>query len=74
MLANFECSRTIAQAVSHRIPTAAAPGSIPGQVMWAFWCTKRYWGRLFPSTSVSPASHYTGCSTLIIIHHPGLVQ
>jgi hypothetical protein len=24
--------------------------------------------------SVSPAIHSTDCSTLIIIHHPGLVQ
>jgi hypothetical protein len=30
--------------------------------------------RFTRSTSVSPANHSTDCSTLIIIHHPGLVK
>jgi hypothetical protein len=39
--------RAIAQAVSHWLPTAAARGSIPGQVMWDLWWTKWHWGRFF---------------------------
>jgi hypothetical protein len=42
--------------------------------MWDLWWTKRHWGRFYPSISVSLATHPTDCSTLIIIHHPGLVQ
>jgi hypothetical protein len=51
-----------------------SPGSSPGQVIWDLWWTKRHWSRFSPSTSVSPAKHSTDCTTLIIIHHPGLVQ
>jgi hypothetical protein len=35
----------IAQAVSRRLPTAAARGSSPGQVMWDLWWTKWHWCR-----------------------------
>jgi hypothetical protein len=35
----------------------------PGLVMWDLWWTKWCWGRLSPSTSVSPANlHSTNCS------------
>jgi hypothetical protein len=55
---------------SHR----SGPGSNPGQVMWDLWWTNWHWGRVFPSSLVSPAnSHSTDCSTLIICHS-GLVQ
>jgi hypothetical protein len=57
----------IAQAVSRRLPTAAARvhvGFVDETVL----------GRFSPSTSVSPAnSHSTDYSTLTI-YHPGLVQ
>jgi hypothetical protein len=33
------------------------PGSSPGQFLWVLWWTERHWGRLFPSTSVSPVTH-----------------
>jgi hypothetical protein len=36
--------------------------------MWGLWWTKGHWGRLSPSTPISPAiSHSTNCSTLILI-------
>jgi hypothetical protein len=50
------------------------PGSSPDKAMWDLWWTKRHCGRFLPSTSVPPATHSTDCLTLIIIHHPGLVQ
>jgi hypothetical protein len=43
------------------------------QVVYNLWWTKRHWGRFSPNTFVSPVNHFTDCSTLIIIHHPGLV-
>jgi hypothetical protein len=56
--------RAIAQAVSRRLPTAAA--RVRCQVMWDLWWIKWPWGRFFPSTSVSPATfHSTDCFTLI---------
>jgi hypothetical protein len=43
--------------------------------MWDLWWTWWHWGKFSPNTSVSPAnSHSTGCSTIIIIYHLGLVQ
>jgi hypothetical protein len=43
--------------------------------MLDLWWTKLHWGRFSPITSLSPANyHFIDCSTLIIIHHPGLVQ
>jgi hypothetical protein len=39
-----------------------------------FVVDKVAWGRFSSSASISPANHSNDCSTLIIIHHPGLVQ
>lgn len=51
----------------------SGPGSIPGQVMWGLLLVKAaLW--FFKSTSVSPATNFTNCSTLMTIHHPGPVQ
>jgi hypothetical protein len=47
----------ISQAVSRRLPTAAASGT--GQVMWDFWWTKWHWGRFSLSTSVSPVNSHS---------------
>jgi hypothetical protein len=64
--------RATAQAVSRRLPNAAA--RVRAQVMWDLWRTNWHWGKFSPSTSVSPAnSHSTDCSTLII-YRPGLVH
>jgi hypothetical protein len=73
MVLNFTLGRGIAQAVSRRLPTAAA--RVRAQVIWELWWTKWHWDRFSPSTSVSPVnSHSTVCSTFIIIYHPGLAQ
>jgi hypothetical protein len=50
------------------------PGSSREHVNWDLWWTKRHWNRFSPSTSVSPATHSTDCSTLVIMHKQGLVQ
>jgi hypothetical protein len=43
--------------------------------MWGLWWTKWHWDWFSPSASLSPVnSHSTDCSTIIIIHHPGLVE
>jgi hypothetical protein len=42
--------------------------------MWDLWWTKWHCGTFSPSILISPASHSTDCSTLIIIHHPGLAE
>jgi hypothetical protein len=34
--------------------------------MCGLWWTKRHWGRFTPSTSVSPAYHFTNFSIIII--------
>jgi hypothetical protein len=34
--------------------------------MWGLWWTKRHWGRISPSTSVSPASYSTNFTIVII--------
>jgi hypothetical protein len=48
---------------SHR----SGPGSSPGLLKWDLWWTKWRWGRISPSTSVSPANlHSTKCSIIII--------
>jgi hypothetical protein len=52
----------VAQAVSRWLSTAAARQSS----MWGLWWTKRHWGRFSPSTSVSPANHFTNFSIVII--------
>jgi hypothetical protein len=64
----------IAQAVSRRLPTAVARVRARVRSSWIFGRQRGTWGRFPPSTSVSPAGHSTNCSTLIIIHDPGLVQ
>jgi hypothetical protein len=72
----IQAGRAIAQAISRRLPTAAA--RLRAQVrsygtIWDLWWTKWHWGRFSPSTSVSHAnSHSTKCS--ILVYHPGLVQ
>jgi hypothetical protein len=39
------------------------------------WWTNQHWGGQVFSEHFGPLSnHSTDCSTLIIIHHPGLVQ
>jgi hypothetical protein len=66
--------RVMAQAVSRRLPTAAA--SVRALVRSCGICGGQSGtgGRFSPNTSVSPAnSHSTDCSTLII-YRPGLVQ
>jgi hypothetical protein len=42
--------------------------------MWDLWLTKWYWGKFSAVTSVSIGNRSTGCSTLVIIYHPRLVQ
>jgi hypothetical protein len=60
--------RAIAQAVSYRLPTAAA--RVRAQVNHVgFVIDKVALGQVSPANS-----HSTECSTFIIIHHPGLVQ
>jgi hypothetical protein len=60
--------RAIAQAVSRRLPTAAA--RVRARVRsseWDLWWTKWRWGRFSPSPSVSPANlHSTKFSISII--------
>jgi hypothetical protein len=42
--------------------------------MWDLWWTKWHWGSFSPSNMVFFATHFTDCSTLIIIHHLALIQ
>jgi tRNA A37 threonylcarbamoyltransferase TsaD len=43
--------------------------------MWDLWWTKWRWGRISPSTSVSPANlNSINFSAIAITYHPGLVQ
>jgi hypothetical protein len=63
--------RAIAQAVSCRLPTAAARVR-SRVVMWDLWWTKWHWGRFSQCTSISAVnSHSTKCP--IPIYHPGQV-
>jgi hypothetical protein len=60
--------RAIAQAVSRRLPTAAA--RVQTRVgTWDFVMEQKWrWGRFFPRTSVSPANlHSIMLSTIIFI-------
>jgi hypothetical protein len=51
------------------------PGSSPGLVVWDMWWTKWRWGKISPSTSVSPVNLYsTSYFTITIIYHLELVQ
>jgi hypothetical protein len=56
----------VAQAVSRWLPPRR-PGFASGQSMWGLWWTKRHWGRISPSTSVSPANHHSTHVSIIII-------
>jgi hypothetical protein len=59
-----DVARVIAPAVSRRPPTVDA--RVQSQVMWYLRWTKWHWGRVSPTTSVSPAnSHSTNCSIFI---------
>jgi hypothetical protein len=69
---NTPKGRAIAQAVSRRLPTAAA--RVRSKVMWDLWWTKWHWGRFSPSTSVSPANSPSTDYSTLIIYHPALVQ
>jgi hypothetical protein len=70
-----QLDRTIAQAVSRWLPTAAARVQTQGLVMWDLWWTQWRWGRFSPSTFVYPANlHFTNFSTITLDYHPGLVQ
>jgi hypothetical protein len=62
--------RTIAQAVSRWLPTAAVWGSRPGVSCGILWWTKWRWGRFSLCTSVSPANFHStnNCSK----NHPHL--
>jgi hypothetical protein len=52
---------------SRRPSTTAA--RVWSQVNWDLWLIKWHWGKISPSTQVSPANfHSTNCSTLI--NHP----
>jgi hypothetical protein len=63
----------VAQAVSRRIPTAVA--RVRAQVRSCGICVdKAALGQVSFDTSVFLAIHSTNCSTVIIIHHPGLLQ
>jgi hypothetical protein len=66
--------RAIAQAVSRRLPTAAA--RVRAQFRsFEILVGKVVLSQVFPSTSDPLTScYFTDCSTLIIIYHPGLVQ
>jgi hypothetical protein len=45
----------------------AVRGLASGQSMWGLWWTKRHWGRISPSTSVSPSNHHSTNLSIIII-------
>jgi hypothetical protein len=64
----------VAQTVSPSLWTYAVPGSRPGQVMCDMWWTMPPFGLFSPCTTVSPTTHFTDSSTLITIHHPGLLH
>jgi hypothetical protein len=50
------------------------PGSSLGLDMWNLWCTKWCWGKVSPSTSVSPANLHSTSFSTITIYHLGLAQ
>jgi hypothetical protein len=57
----------------YTINNSSSPGSSFGQFKWDLWWTKWNWDRFSASTSVSPATHSTDCS-ILIIYHPGPVH
>jgi hypothetical protein len=62
---NWAHGRAVAQAVCCWLPIAAARVCVRTG-MWGLWWTKGRWGRVPPSTSVSPANHSTNFSIIII--------
>jgi hypothetical protein len=64
-------ARAVAQAVSCRLPTAAA--RVQSRVSSCGICGL-WFGRFSPSTSVSPAKYSTDYFPFNICDHPGLVQ
>jgi hypothetical protein len=61
---NLGCA--IAQAGSRWLPTTAARVHVRAG-MWGLWWTERHWGRISPSTSVSPANRHSINFSIIII-------
>jgi hypothetical protein len=59
--------RAIAQAVTHRLLTAAV--RVQSQVIWVFCWTKWQWDRLSPNTSGSSANSHSATYS-ILINHP----
>jgi hypothetical protein len=70
----IQAGRSPVQVVSHSLPAEAA--RVQAQVRSCRICGRQRGtgGRFSPSTPISPANHSTDSSTLIIIHHPRLVQ
>jgi hypothetical protein len=62
----YNIGRAVAQAVSPRLPTAAAQVRVRAG-MWGLLWTKRHWGRFYPSTSVSTANRHSTSFSIIII-------
>jgi hypothetical protein len=65
-IVTVEREHAVFQAVSRWLPTAAVRVRV-GAGMWDLWWTKRHWGRVSPSTSVSPAHHHSTSFFIIII-------
>jgi hypothetical protein len=72
-LVNTSFGRSVAQVVSRWIPTAEARFRA-GSSNVRFIVCKVALKRFSPSNLVSPGNNSSDCSTLIVIHHPGLVQ
>jgi hypothetical protein len=56
----------VAQAVSHRVPIAAAQVRVRAELV-GFVVDKVALGQVFPSTSVSPANHHSTNFSMLII-------
>jgi hypothetical protein len=67
---NLRYSSALARVVIYRLPTASA--RVQARVRSCEICCGQ--SRLTLGTPVSLVTHSTDCSTLIIIHHPELVQ
>jgi hypothetical protein len=64
---NMKMGRAIAQAVSRRLPTAAARVQKPGSGHVAFCDGQKWrWGRFSPRTLFSPANLHSICFSTII--------
>jgi hypothetical protein len=63
----------VAQAISQRVLISKARVGAQARLR-GFFVDKGHWGRLSPSTAVTPAnSHSTDCS-ILITYHPVLLQ